>query len=228
MKSALSLDSARGSGQREAGCGKGRAGQRGFTLAEMMIAMTIFVLMVLAIIYIQIFGMRFDELTCSKLGADEQSRMGFNNLVYDIRSAKIWYVGTGSSNSFTANTNAMNQVGNAIQLCANFSSATNGLVDTNGWIRYFFNTNNYWLCRMTNDGTSHYSIICSNLTNTLQFQGYNYNASTQCDLAYKWVIGTTLQFCQYQFPLTYVGPSYYYNYYAIHFVVAPHNFDPPP
>jgi prepilin-type N-terminal cleavage/methylation domain-containing protein len=197
-----------------------------FTLVELMIAMFIFVVMVLAVIYAQIFGLKFDQLTCSKLGADEQSRMGFNDLVYDIRAAKTWYVGNGSASTFTADTNAVNQQGNAIQLCANFG--TNGLVDTNGWIRYYFDTNNYLLCRMTNNGTANHSIICSNLTNAMLFQGLNYNGSTQCDLSYKWVIATTLQFCEYQYPLTYVGPSYYYNYYQIRFMVAPHNFDPPP
>jgi prepilin-type N-terminal cleavage/methylation domain-containing protein len=199
---------------------------RAFTLVELMIAMFIFVVMVLAVIYAQIFGLKFDQLTCSKLGADEQSRMGFNDLVYDIRAAKVWYVGNGSAGTFTADTNAMSQQGNAIQLCANFG--TNGNVDTNGWIRYYFDTNNYLLCRLTNNGATNCSIICSNLTNTMLFQGLNYNGSTQCDLSYKWVISTSLQFCEYQYPLTYVGPSYYYNYYQIRFMVAPHNFDPPP
>jgi len=203
-----------------------RCSARAFTLVELMIAMFIFVVMVLAVIYAQIFGLRFDELTRSKLGADEQSRIGFNDLVYDIRTAKAWYVGNGSASSFTQDTNAMNQQGNAIQLCATFTS--NSIVDTNGWIRYFFDTNNYRLCRLTNNGTANYSIICSNLTNVMLFQGLNYNGSTQCDLAYKWVISTSLQFCQYQYPLTYVGPSYYYNFYQLRFMVAPHNFDPPP
>jgi len=198
----------------------------GFTLTEMMVASFIFVIMVLAVIYAEIFGLRFDELSCSKLGADEQSRMGFNDLVYDIRCSKAWYVGNGSATGFTGDTNASGQSGNAIQLCANWS--TNGLVDTNGWIRYFFDTNNYRLCRMTNNGTANYSIICSNLTNAMLFQGVNYQNSNQCDLAYKWAITTCLQFSQYQYPLTYVGPSYYYNYYQIRLAVAPHNYDPPP
>lgn len=199
---------------------------RAFTLVEMMIAVFIFVVMVLAVIYAQIFGLKFDELTCSKLGADEQSRMGFNDLVYDIRTSKAWYVGNGSAGSFTSDTNAMSQQGNAIQLCANFG--TNGLVDTNGWIRYYFDTNNYLLCRMTNNGVTNSSIVCSNLTNAMLFQGLMYNCSTQCDLTYKWVISTALQFSEYQYPLTYVGSNYYYNYYQIRFMISPHNFDPPP
>jgi prepilin-type N-terminal cleavage/methylation domain-containing protein len=209
-----------------AGRARGTRRHGGFTLTELLVALFIFAIMVLAVIYIQIFCLKYDELTTSKLGADEESRMSFNSLVYDIRCAKGWYVGNGSTTGFSSDTNAMSQSGNAIELCANWS--TNGMVDTNGWIRYFFNTNSYQLCRMTNDGTQNYSIICSNLTNAMLFQGLNYQGSTQCDLSYKWVITTTLQFCQYQYPLTHVGPSYYYNYYAIHFAISPHNYDPPP
>jgi Tfp pilus assembly protein PilW len=210
------------------GAGAARQGARAFTLVELMISSFIFVLMVLAVIYAQIFGLRYDELTNSKLGADEQSRAAFNDLVYDIRTSKYWQVGNGSASSFAADTNAMSQSGNSIQLCANYSTATNGMIDTNGWIRYYFDTNNYFLCRMTNNGATNSSIVCSNLTNVMLFQGLNYNGSTQCDLAYKWVIATTLQFCEYQYPLTYVGANEYYNYYQIRFVIAPHNFDPPP
>lgn len=200
--------------------------QSAFTLAEMMISMSIFVIMVLAVIYVQIFGLRFDELTCSKLGANDQSRMGFNDLYYDIRSAKQWSIGNGSATGFISNSNANNQIGNAIQLWASWT--TNGLVDTNGWIRYFFDTNNYRLCRMTNDGTSHFSVICANLTNSMFFQGLDYQGSNQCDLSYKWAISTTLQFSEFQYPLTRVGPGCYYDYYRVRFVVAPHNYDPLP
>jgi hypothetical protein len=213
---------------RHHGKGVSRNGALAFTLVELMIASFIFVMMVLAVIYAQIFGLRFDELTNSKLGADEQSRMAFNDLVYDVRTAKYWQVGTGSASSFVADTNAVDQIGDAIQLCANFTTNNNGMIDTNGWIRYYFDTNNYLLCRMTNNGATNSSIVCSNLTNAMFFQGLNYNGNTQCDLAYKWTIATTLQFSQYQYPLTYVGSNYYYNYYQIHFMISPHNYDPPP
>ena len=75
-----------------AGARRARRAQA-FTLAEMMVAVFIFVFMVLGIIYAWMFGMRYDELVCSKLGASDKSRMSFDLLTGDIRSAKWWKVG---------------------------------------------------------------------------------------------------------------------------------------
>jgi len=35
------------------------------------------------------------------------------------------------------------------------------------------------------------------------------------DYQYKYVIDTLMEFYQFQFPKTYVGPGYYYDYYRI-------------
>ena len=70
-----------------AGAGRGRRAQA-FTLAEMMISVFIFVFMVLGVIYVWMFAMRYDELSCSKLGASDKSRMSFDMLTSDIRAAK--------------------------------------------------------------------------------------------------------------------------------------------
>jgi prepilin-type N-terminal cleavage/methylation domain-containing protein len=53
---------------------------RAFTLPEMMVAVSIFVFMVLGIIYTMLFGMRYDQLVCSKLGASDKSRISFDLL----------------------------------------------------------------------------------------------------------------------------------------------------
>jgi len=117
-----------------AGAGRGRRAQA-FTLAEMMIAVFIFVFMVLGVIYVWMFGMRYDQLALSKLGASDKSRMSFDLLTGDIRAAKWWKVGTGNDTSFTACGNATNQIGNAIKLSS--SADTN----STAFIIYYFDTN---------------------------------------------------------------------------------------
>ena len=90
-----------------------------FTLPEMMVAVLIFVFMVLGIIYAMLFGMRYDQLVCSKLGASDKSRMSFDLLTGEIRSAKSWSIGNISGNnkdSFTPCGNATTQLGNAVTL----------------------------------------------------------------------------------------------------------------
>ena len=189
-----------------------------FTVSEMMVAVFIFAFLVLGIVYALLAGMRFDQLICSKLGASEKSRMSFDLLTGEIRAAKIWRIGNGGSASFTAIPNATLQKGNALQL---WSSST----DTNAYVRYFFDTNACQLCRMTN-GVATYQIIAQSLTNvmgnSMTFHGEDYKGADVTDWQYKYVIATTMEFCQYQYPLTRVGPGYYYNYYMIQFKTASH------
>jgi len=208
-----------------AGAGRGRWA-RAFTLAEMMVAMFIFVFMVLGVIYVWMFGMRYDQLALSKLGASDKSRMSFDLLTGDIRAAKWWKVGTGNDTSFTACGNATNQIGNAIKLSS--SADTN----STAFIIYYFDTNACQLCRLSN-GLPAIQIIANSLTNSgilgngptntsMTFHAEQYNGTFAQDWQYKYAIVTTMEFCQYQYPLTKVGPGYYYNYYRIQLKAASH------
>ena len=203
---------------------------RAFTVAEMMVSVFIFVFMVLGIIYVWMFAMRYDELVCSKLGASEKSRMSFDQLTGDIRSAKWWKVGNGTNNgttiTFTACGNATNQIGNALKL------STSGDTNSTAFIIYCFDTNACNLYRMTN-GVTPFQIIAQSLTNSgtlgngttntsMTFHAEQYDGTPAMDWQYKYAIVTTMEFCQYQYPLTRVGPNYYYNYYRIQLKAASH------
>jgi prepilin-type N-terminal cleavage/methylation domain-containing protein len=198
--------------------------ERGLTMVEMMVTMAIFVMLVAAFISANIFGLRYDELVCSKLGASEQSRRSFEKLTSDIRASKIWRIGTGTRTSFSAISNATLLVGNAIQL--------NPTIDTNTFVRYYFETNgpfttqpNGRLCRITSSGE--YTICAQYLTNasgtSMIFQAQNYlGKDILNDYQMKYVIDALMEFYQYQFPKTYVGPGYYYDYYRIELKAASH------
>jgi Tfp pilus assembly protein FimT len=203
-----------------------RRRQEGLTLVEMMTTVAIFTLVVGAFVYANMFGLRYNELANSKLGASEQARLGFDLLTADIRSAKIWAVGNGNSSSFTPIPNGSAQAGNAVQM-----SPTS---DTNTYARYYIDSDtnttsnpNGRLCRI--DSTGNYQILADFLTNTFgtNFQAQNYQGSNVTDLQYKYVLAAKLEFYQYQFPKTYVGPGYYYDYYCLQFKVTPHNPDGP-
>ena len=193
------------------------------TLVEIMVAMSIFSFLVLGLVYMQMFIMKYDQLTSSQLGATEMSRMSFNDLVSDIRSSTVWAVGTGNLTNFTPVPNSTPQEGNALQISAS--------QNTNNYVRYFFFTNvtptetNFMLCRMTN-GMASYKVIAKNLTNnyyTNMFVAEDYLGNMQTTLRYKYVIHTTLEFCQFQYPLTIIGPGYHFDDYKMEFRVASHN-----
>jgi len=194
------------------------------TLIEVVTSVGLLSLISIALVYTQMFGLRYNQLTCSKLGASDKSRMGFDRLTRDIRQAMSWRIGYGDVSNFSIRTNG-DQVGNALQIWYT--------ADTNAYVRYFFDTNQLRLYRMTN-GMTTASLLVENLTNAsgdgMTFRAQDYlGSSVSCasidvtNANYKSTILTTLEFCQYQYPLTKVGPKYYYNYYRIRFRTASHN-----
>ena len=61
----------------------------------------------------------------------------------------------------------------------------------------------------------------------MYFQAQNYRGSNQTDLTHKGVIEVVMQFCQFQYPITKIGPNYYYNYYKMDLRLTPHVPDGP-
>jgi hypothetical protein len=56
----------------------------------------------------------------------------------------------------------------------------------------------------------------------MYFRAEDYLGKVKTDLSYKYVIRVVMEFCQYQYPLTRVGPGYYYDYYKMEFKITPH------
>ena len=184
----------------------------GFTLVEMQIALGIFSLVVIGMVYLNLFGLKQDELVLSKLGASDQSRLALAGLSKEIRTAKAFRVGTGSQSSFTPTPNGDGQIGNAVEI---YESA-----DMSHYIRYFIDTNAGELYRLATDDTSP-RLVAQFLTNST-FEAENYLGELQYDLTKKNVLHVTLEFRQFQYPLTKVGPEYYYNRYKIEYRLTTH------
>jgi hypothetical protein len=192
--------------------------QAGLTLSETMVATGVFSLTVLGFVYCQMFGMRQDQLVNSKIGASELARMSFNQLANDVRAAKIWQIGNGDLTSFTGIPLGTSQRGNAVKL----SMTT----DTNQYYLYYFDTNAHLLYR-SHSGSLAKTCLAQFLTNTYYFEAQNYRGEAQTDLTHKGVINVVMQFQQYQYPLTKVGPGYFYDYYKIELRLTPHVPDGP-
>ncbi len=190
----------------------------GFTLAELMVAMSLFSLAVLGMVYTQLFALSQDQMVNSKSGASEQARLSFNQMTSDIRGAKLWAIGNWNGTSFVPIANGTAQQGDALQL-----SLTS---ETNQYIIYYFKTNTFEL-RRWHSGDPQETVIVQYLTNTMRFQAETYTGAVQTDLTHKGVINVLMQFCQYQFPITKIGPNYYYNFYQLGFRVTPHVPDGP-
>jgi len=183
-----------------------------FTLVELMVTVAVFSLVVIGMVYAHLFALQEDELVNSKLGASDESRLAFNEMTAEIRSSKSWRVGTGSEDGFVPVPNGNDQVGNALQLHLT--------TDTNDYILYYFDTNAGELCRAVS-GVDGSRVVAQYLTNQMTFRAEDYLGNLKTDLSYKYVIHLVMEH-QYQYPLTKVGPGYYYNYYKLEFKVTPH------
>ncbi|HEY4416347.1 MAG TPA: prepilin-type N-terminal cleavage/methylation domain-containing protein [Verrucomicrobiae bacterium] len=204
--------------------------QSGMTLPEVMISSAIMVLAIAAMISANMMGFKENQLMTSKSGASDTSRYAVNTLLQDIRLAKGYQIGNiDSTNAFIQITNGLLQ-GTAIQLFPIIISS-NQTIDITKYILYYFdlsdtNNNNGKLWRYTSTNQVS-SILASNLINSMYFSSEDYSGTVQSSRTYKGVIHTTLQFCEFQFPLTKVGPTYLFNYYRIDCRATPHLPDGP-
>ena len=188
-----------------------------------MFSSAILVIVIMALLSAHLMGLRLSQLVESKAGASDSSRKTLNQLPMDIRSAKRWAIGNLSGTTFTGLADGVAQQGAALQLftTTNFSTP---------YILYYFdlsdtNNSNGQLMRTVNTNWNPV-VLASNLINTLYFTAENYNGTTATNegtsTAYKNVLHATLQFCQFQYPLTQVGSNRLYDYYKLDFKATPH------
>jgi hypothetical protein len=195
------------------------------TLVEMVVSLGVFGLVSLGLVYTHVYCLRQDQLVNSKLGASDQSRKGFSILTRDIRAAKVWEVGNLSSGGGTFNQIALGSVqqGNALRV----SHTTNW----NDGVLYYFDTSN-----LADDGgklrrvlqtSGESTLIARYLTNNMFFRAENYQGIAQTNRTHKGVIKVMMEFAQFQYPLTKVGPGYLYDYYKMEFKLTSHVPDGP-
>jgi prepilin-type N-terminal cleavage/methylation domain-containing protein len=195
--------------------------EKAFTIVELMIAMTIFSMALIGVIYLHLFGLQQDKLVNSKLGASDQSRRGYDNLMRDVRSCKAWEIGNvdGTGINFTAADLGTTQQGNA--LCLNY---TTNVANVTGKIIYYFNTNANALMRVR-PRDMYVTKVADGLTNVFKsmiFEAQNFDGTPQTTRSHKGVICVWMEFKQFQYPLTQVGNGALYDYYRMHFKITSH------
>jgi Tfp pilus assembly protein PilV len=134
----------------------------GFTLGEMMVTVGIFSIVVLAMLFVQIFGLRVYQLSSTKLIATTEGRQVMDKIRDPIRSANTVAVGF-YTNSFTPIPSG-SQIGNAILI----SLLTNSVVTNNYIIFYQFAASNQLCCVTSSNNVP--TVVANYVTNNLCFQ----------------------------------------------------------
>lgn len=188
-----------------------RAGQTrpraaAYSLPEFMVAMTIMLLFMAAILTSHLFGLRLFELVKAKLGASDEARSAISKLVSEIRSAKIVRIGSGSLTGFTEIPPNTSQIGNAVQIYAT--------TNTSAFIRYYWDATDQKLKRTVN-GATYVSVVANSISNQLVFTSEDHAGQVLTNNRNNRVIGLTLQFYQLQYPLVAIGPGQLFDYYQL-------------
>jgi prepilin-type N-terminal cleavage/methylation domain-containing protein len=202
-----------------------RTRRTGFTLPEILIAMTIFTALIGAVVALQLFGVRIYYLAATKLTATRDGRKTINFIREQVREAKAIYIGTysssGSSGTFSSIGYGTNQIGSGLLLFPT-TNTTYGAI-------FFQDQNGSNLCSvlMTNATTSSDGLTFTGsingratnalfVTNSMPFQAEDYQGNILADNSNERIIHVTMQFCLLEYPVAGIGTNQMYDYYELH------------
>jgi prepilin-type N-terminal cleavage/methylation domain-containing protein len=224
---------------------RARMPARGFTLVEMVVATTVFTIVILATVAMQIYALRVYTMAATKMIATADSRVTMNDIRDQVREARIVYVGNYSplgdypSVDFSSVANGGSQQGNAlliypttatnafslIYLQAGNGTTTNfATQDSNGNL---INTNSLILLVYTNSTMAVSNIVASYITNQNVFDAENFEGTVLTNNENNYLIHLTLDFSQYEYPIAMVGTNKFnaYDYYQLNTVVTRRDTD---
>ncbi len=183
-----------------------RKARHAFTIAEIMTATGLFSLVVIGVVYSQLFGMRMFNVTSAKLSAGDNARKVLNVIRDDIRSGKLLYVGNGDGVHFTTISGNAARQGNTLEIYPTTA--------TNFYIRYYLDTNSQCLKRMTSDGGQP-QVLAPFLTNVIAFRAEDFAGNTLTNDQNNRVIRVNMDFYQWEFPVAQAGTGAFYDYYHL-------------
>jgi prepilin-type N-terminal cleavage/methylation domain-containing protein len=188
---------------------QGQAARKGFTLAESITAMAVFVLVSAGVIFGHLTGLKMYQVLKSKMGADEDARSVLSSVAAEIGACYDFDIGTGSSNTFTAIPQGTAQQGNAIQIWL----VTNGAAP---WVRYYQDSTTNRLFRMYYNGTNtSRKVVAEYITNTVVFSSEDFRGVMLTNQSLDSVVSIKLTFSQLQYPNVKIGTNKLYDWYQL-------------
>jgi hypothetical protein len=188
------------------------AGRGAFTMTEMLTATAIGALVMVGVVYLHVFGLKLATLTNSKLAATRGAREALNRVREEIRGGRIVLVGNGDGATFTPAAVNSPQAGNALQIYPS--------LDTNVFVRYFLDAADQSLKRKAS-GDDPSRVVARYITNRTVFAAENFRGSGLSSDRNNRVIRMTLDFFQWEYPVTRAGGDNYYESYRLQTRMTP-------
>jgi Tfp pilus assembly protein PilV len=157
----------------------------GFTLPEALIATALFAMLVLGIVSVNLFGLRWYQVGQNKMVTTDAAREAVGRMSDELRNCDNAFVGNVTNGSFIAHVDGEAQTGNGLVIYAT--------TNTNSFVLYYVNATNQSFNRFTTDLATNI-IIAHSVTNTNVFQVQDYLGNVQTNNQNNRVIYCSLQF----------------------------------
>jgi prepilin-type N-terminal cleavage/methylation domain-containing protein len=172
--------------------------RRGFTLVELLIAITIFMVVVGGILAANLLGLRMMQANSNTLAATEWSRKTFGTITSEIHSCNIAYVGTITNGQFAGLLPGEPRIGTSLLIYPTTNSTN--------YILYYLNPADNTF-RRTTDQNDTVTNLADSVTNLNIFTAQDYLGNTLSNNSVNQVIHVLLQIYQPEHYLS--APDFY-------------------
>lgn len=217
---------------------------RAFTLVEMIVALTVFSLVIMVTVAVQIYAMRIYTLAATKLSATEEARATMNDIRDQVRGARLVYVGNYTNVTgdppidFTPIQNGDPQQGNALMIYPTTATNSFTLIYLQAHTGLTFadsveggslpaGTNSIILLTYTNGTLALSNDVADYITNQVVFTAENFTGSVLSTNQNNYLIHMTLNFSQWEYPIAFIGSNSFnaYDYYQLNTVMTRRDLD---
>ena len=171
----------------------------GFTLPELLIAATLFVLLLGGIVTANLFGLRMLQITQTKLDTSDRARKAVGQMTDEIRDCSSTWIGNVSNGTLVALLDGETQSGAGLLIYPTAS--------TSNFIAYYVNTADHTFRRSTQTPGST-KVLAWTVTNALAFSAEDYLGNILTNSQNNRVIHMKLKCYQ---PATKQVPADYYK-----------------
>ncbi len=137
----------------------------GFTLTEVLIASTVFLLLVSGVVFANLFGLSMFRITETRLNASSGARKTIARMANEIRTCKTTWVGNVTNGVFAARLDGETQQGSGLLIYPTTNAAN--------YIVYFVNPSDQTF-RRTTSTPGNAIVVAGTITNTVVFRAQDY------------------------------------------------------